>query len=87
MEQSIITPPPDVIDAESDTQEEPIDRTKPEPPPPELVDAVVRYFNVERATLQNKISDMESLLGFIRDDAAPLAVRVAKLEAFLGLKG
>jgi len=72
-------PPPDEVHAEL------VDEKN--PPPPELVDALVRYFNAERAALLNRVADIETLLGFIRDDNAALSVRVARLEAFVGLKG
>lgn len=62
-------------------------RVDPPEPPPELVAAVVRHFNMQRASLMGRVSDIESLLGFIREDGAALAVRVAKLEAFCGVKG
>lgn len=62
-------------------------RTEPPPPTQEQIDAVVRYFSVMRATLINQVSDIEDMLGFIREDAQPLSVRVAKLERFCGIKG
>jgi len=69
------TPPPELV--------EPVR----EAPPPELVDAVVRYYDEERSTLLRKVANLETLLGFIRDDAQPLSVRVSRLEAFCGVKG
>ncbi len=71
---------PDVIDAEL------VDTNPPEDPPPELVDALVRHYERKRSDLMRQIGEMEAFLGFI-EVSGNLAVRVAKLEAFLGLKG
>lgn len=51
-------------------------------PPPELIDALVRYYTNKRTELEQQIRDMESLLGFI-EISADLAVRVARLEKFV----
>jgi hypothetical protein len=39
-----------------------------------------------RTDLLQRLLDIETALGFVADDAA-LAVRVARIEQFLGLKG
>ena len=93
--QVIDVAPPEEVSPElvSDDRRQQLDelmqpaRLDPPDPPAELVAAVVRYFIVQRAELLNKVADIEQLLGFIREDGASLAVRVAKLEAFCGLKG
>lgn len=79
---------PSSIDAEFDDSHTPeVVEPAREAPPPELVDAVVRFFREQRDTLLNRVGDIENRLGFLRDDQTALAVRVAKLEAFVGLKG
>ena len=45
-----------------------------------------RYLAAKRDELQRQVSEIESFLGFAVQ-AEDLAVRVAKLEAFVGLKG
>jgi len=65
-----------------------IERAVDEPPPPELVEAVVHYFSERRVELERKIVNLETLLGFVTsgaDDDA-LAARVARLESFCGVK-
>lgn len=83
---------PDTIDAQFDESEprapEVVEPMR-EDPPPELVEAVVRHYVEARADLQRRVASIEAILGFIHeaDDARALAVRVAKLEAFVGIKG
>jgi hypothetical protein len=54
-------------------------------PPPELVDALVQHYKRKQQELTQQIADMESFIGFI-EVSGNLAVRVAKLEQFLGIK-
>lgn len=79
---------PDTIDAEFDSQPPP-EQVDTRDPPPELVDAVVRHYVDMRTSLESRVATIEAILGFIREDGdtRALAVRVAKLEAFLGVKG
>jgi hypothetical protein len=80
-------PPPHVIDVPppAEVRAELVDEPT-EDPPPELVDALVRHYTRKRVELEQQIGNMEQFLGFI-EVSSNLAVRVAKLEAFLGLKG
>lgn len=81
-------PPPreDDIDRQPERVAEVIDRVPRGDPPPELVEAVVRHYIDLRDELQARVGAIESIIGFIRDDNTALAVRVAKVELFLGLK-
>lgn len=51
---------------------------------PPQIDAVKEYFTKQRDELVGRIAQIESLLGFV-DVADDLAVRVAKLERFVGI--
>lgn len=63
-----------------------IDRAPTSDPPPELVDAVVAHFTRQRDDLLRRVANIETLLGFVTPEDAELAVRVAKLERFCGLR-
>lgn len=87
-------PPPHVIDVPDEPPPHVIDVPPPEEakaevvdePPPELIDALVRHYTAKRLELERQIANMEQFLGFL-EVSNNLAVRVAKLEQFLGLKG
>lgn len=80
------------IEADPPTQDLPA--SPPQNPPPQTTapstrDAVTqasRYLAERRDELKREINDIESFLGFA-NQADDLAVRVAKLERFLGLSG
>ncbi|HKW09196.1 MAG TPA: hypothetical protein VJO33_02385 [Gemmatimonadaceae bacterium] len=57
---------------------------QPVPTPPDIA-ALRAYFMELRAALMTQVAAIEELLGFI-DVGDDLAVRVAKLEKFVGLK-
>lgn len=86
-----VPPPPreDDIDRQPEHVAEVIDGMPRGDPPPELVEAVVRHYVDMRTSLVSRVATIEAILGFIREDGdtRALAVRVAKLEAFLGIKG
>lgn len=52
--------------------------------PPNMV-AVRAYFSDLQIQLARRMSDIETFLGFVESSEA-LAVRVSKIEAFLGVK-
>lgn len=81
-------PPPreDDIDRQPEHVAEVIDGLPREDPPPELVTALQLHYARKREALTDQIQAMEDLLGFI-EVSGNLATRVAKLEAFLGIKG
>lgn len=51
---------------------------------PAMIDAVRTYYELQRFVLQQRIADMEKMLGFIEVEG-DLAARVAKLERFTGI--
>lgn len=55
------------------------------PPDPPDMEAVRAYFSALQVDLTNRVRSIESFLGFTEGVEA-LAVRVAKLEAFTGIK-
>ena len=56
-----------------------------EPPPPDLLAEVRRYYTLLRAEHLRSIAEIETFLGFA-ESSDDLAVRVAKLENFVGIK-
>lgn len=55
------------------------------PPPPEIIEAVRQFHIAQREDLLRRVAAIEALLGFV-DVADGLAVRVARLESFCGVK-
>jgi hypothetical protein len=72
----IVTPP--VVDPQW---------TRPQvcPPTPADIEAMKQFYVGQRLELLRQVSEIESMLGFIAG-SADLAVRVARLEQFLGIK-
>lgn len=58
---------------------------QPAPPDPPDMAAVRDYYTALQIDLERRISEIELFLGFMAGTAA-LAVRVAKLESFTGIK-
>lgn len=52
---------------------------------PEMVEIVRRHLSERHAHMLEQIANMESFLGFLAIEAE-LAVRIGRLEAFLGIK-
>lgn len=56
------------------------------PPLPSDIDDLKQFLLAQRDSLTQRVQEIESQLGFIVS-ADELAVRVAKIELFLGIKG
>jgi len=78
---------PESIDREFDDSKAAPEVVEPArtPPPPELVDAVLQYFAHVRDDLARRVLVLDEQVGFIKSEG-DLSARVAKLEAFLGVR-
>jgi hypothetical protein len=56
-----------------------------EPPTPWEIESMREYYSLQRQDLLQRIADIESMLGFVAV-SSEIAVRVAKIEHFLGIK-
>lgn len=54
------------------------------PPTPAEIEAMKQYFMMQRDLMRTRIEEIEALLGFVATNEE-LAVRVAKIELFLGI--
>lgn len=71
-------------DRESELSEQ-IANEMPAGPTQQDVDLRYRYFTELRTQLKMRVSEIETFLGFVPDESE-LAVRVARLEKFVGIK-
>lgn len=65
---------------------QPIVSYPPPPPLPATDDAIIALLKKRRDDMTARVNAIESLLGFV-ESAGDLAVRVAKIERFLGMQG